>query len=409
MTLPKDMLNSYPLPWTGQGGAYLIDTTLRDGEQAPGVIFSLAEKLEIANLLDKIGIEELEIGSPFISERDVFDIRKIVTAGYHFRSSCWARARYSDIDAAALTGASAVNISFPVSDIQLAALDKERNWVMNTVPELVEYAKKRFKYVSLGAQDASRAQPDFLNGYVKLADSIGVYRVRIADTVGNMNPASVFNLIGNLKASLKTSKLQLEFHGHNDLGMANANTLCALQAGANCASVTVNGLGERAGNAALEEVIMALKYSLGVPMPYHISKFQEVSSLVAEASGRPIHSAKPITGDMSHKHESGIHTNSIIQNAQTYELYSAKEIGKVGSEFVFGTHSGSASIKHFFQTKSVSISKDEASIVLNKVKGLSAKLKRNLSEIEIEALYNSLKAKPGIFTRKNFPQLQKMG
>ncbi len=310
--------------------------------------------------------------------------------------------RHSDIDAAALTGSQAVNISFPVSDVQLSALGKDRNWVMESVPKMVEYARKRFKFVSLGAQDASRANPDLLTDFVKLADSLNVYRVRIADTVGCMNPASVYNLISQLKASIKNSKLQLEFHGHNDLGMANANTLCAMQAGANCASVTVNGLGERSGNAALEELIMALKYSLGVPMPYNTSKFQELSQFVAKASGREIHPMKPVTGDMTHKHESGIHTNSILKNAQTYELYSAKEIGKTNSGFVFGTHSGSAAIMHFFHSKSLPITKDDASNLLNKVKDLSARLKRHLSEMEILTLYASLNQNPGLQNQNNF-------
>ncbi len=409
MNIFKDLPNLYPIPIKMQGRAYLIDTTLRDGEQAPGVVFNLSEKLEIASLLDKIGIEELEVGSPFISDESVSDIRKIVNAGYNFCSSCWVRARFSDIDAAALTGAPAVNISFPVSDIQLAALEKDRSWVLKTLPEMVAYAKKRFKYVSLGAQDASRAHFAFLTDYVKLADTLNVHRVRIADTVGCMNPASVFKLISSLKSLLKFSKLQLEFHGHNDLGMANANTFCALQAGANCASLTVNGLGERSGNAALEEVVMALKYSLGVQMHYDISKFHELSIIVAKASGREIHYMKPVTGEMAHKHESGIHINSILKNAQTYELFSAKEVGKAGPAFVFGTHSGSAALIHFFQKKSIPICKDDASSLLINVKELARKLKRNISEIELEALYTSINRKQKFFKYKKLSDIQNIG
>jgi homocitrate synthase NifV len=172
--------------------------------------------------------------------------------------------------------------------------------------------------------------------------------------------------------------------------MANANTLCALQAGSNCASVTINGLGERAGNAALEEVVMALKCSLGVPMQYDTSKFHELSQFVAKASGREIHAMKPVTGDMAHKHESGIHTNSIIKNSQTYELFSAKEIGKIGSEFVFGTHSGRYAIINFFRNKKMELTSNDATLLQNRVKQESSKLKRSLTEVELEALYFSI-------------------
>jgi len=141
---------------------YIVDTTLRDGEQAPGVVFSMNEKLTIAQMLDDIGVEELEVGSPFISERDIRTIKMIVKHGFKFRSSCWSRARITDIDAALKTGALGINISYPVSDIQLFALGKDRNWVLDSMTEIVKYAQQRFQYVSLGAQDASRAMPESL-------------------------------------------------------------------------------------------------------------------------------------------------------------------------------------------------------------------------------------------------------
>ena len=179
----------FPLPsreglGVGLSSTYLIDTTLRDGEQAPGVVFSLNEKLTIAQMLDDIGIEELEVGSPFISERDIKTIKKIVGYGFKFRSSCWSRALFDDIEAAAKTGAEGINISYPVSDIQIEALGKDRNWIFSSLPKIVEFAQNRFKYVSLGAQDASRADFSLLSQYIKMAEELGIHRVRIADTVG---------------------------------------------------------------------------------------------------------------------------------------------------------------------------------------------------------------------------------
>jgi homocitrate synthase NifV len=366
----------------------IIDTTLRDGEQAPGVVFSLNERLTIAGMLDKIGIDELEVGSPFISDRDIKIIRKIVDSGFKFRSSCWSRAKIEDIDAAHKTGAEGINISYSVSDIQLEAMGRDRNWVFSTMPQIVAYAQQRFKYVSLGAQDASRADLNLLTQYVKMAEKLGVHRVRLADTVGILNPFSTYELISKIVTELKSDDMAIEFHGHNDLGMATANSISALHAGANSVSVTVNGLGERSGNAALEEVIMALKTSMGINCNYNTSLFYELSRFVESASGRKLCASKPIVGDMTHKHESGIHTSSIIRNKRSYELFDAKEVGKSESTFVFGTHSGSASIIDFFHKQGIEISKDEAINLLLQVKTLSKKHKRDISSKELTELRN---------------------
>jgi homocitrate synthase NifV len=371
----------------------IIDTTLRDGEQAPGVVFSLNEKLTIAEMLNNIGIDELEVGSPFISDRDVKVIRKIAHSGFNFVCSCWSRAKYEDIDAAYKTGTEGINISYPVSDIQLAAMGKNRDWIFNTLPQIVAYAQKRFKYVSLGAQDASRADFEFLTKYIGLAEELGVHRVRIADTVGILNPFSTYELMSKILTGLKSDNFALEFHGHNDLGMATANSIAAIHAGANSVSVTVNGLGERSGNAALEEVIMALKTSMGADCRYNTTLFYELCRFVESASGRKIHESKPIVGEMTHKHESGIHTNSLIRDKRSYEPFSASEVGKADSTFVFGTHSGSAALMNFLNNKGLLITHDEATDLLKHVKLFSEKQKRGITSLEIENLYHRKKTR----------------
>ena len=372
---------------------YLIDTTLRDGEQAPGVVFSLNEKLTIAQMLDDIGIEELEVGSPFISDRDIRTIKKIVSSGFKFRSSCWSRALFDDIEAAAKTGAEGINISYPVSDIQIEALGKDRNWIFSSLPKIVEFAQNRFKYVSLGAQDASRADFNLLSQYLKMAEELGIHRVRIADTVGILNPFSTYELISKVIAELGSDDMAIEFHGHNDLGMATANSISAIHAGANCVSVTVNGLGERSGNAALEEVVMAMKTSMGTDNHYDTSLFYELCRLVESASGRKLHGSKPIVGEMTHKHESGIHTSSLIRDARTYEPYNAKEVGKADSSFVFGKHSGSAALISLFKNKGLIITKEEANDLLLQVKIYAESQKRSITSNEIEGLYSRSKIK----------------
>jgi homocitrate synthase NifV len=370
---------------------YLIDTTLRDGEQAPGVVFSMNEKLRIAQMLSDIGIEELEVGSPFISDHEIKTIRKIVKSGFKFWSSCWSRACINDIKAAEKTGAEGINISYPVSDIQINAIGKDKNWVLSTLPEIVKYARERFEYVSLGAQDASRADFNFLSQFIKMAEKLGVFRVRLADTVGILNPSSTYELIRKTKALLSSNDIQIEFHGHNDLGMATANSISAIQAGANTVSVTVNGLGERSGNAALEEVIMAMKITLGIEINYDTSMFYDLCSYVESASGRKLHSSKPIIGDMTHKHESGIHINSLIHDKRTYEAYFAYEVGKSDSSFIFGTHSGSAALIEYFKNKGVYLTKSEATGLLAKVKHLSQIHKRSMTNDEVEELFMKIK------------------
>ncbi|MFO7657499.1 MAG: pyruvate carboxyltransferase, partial [Bacteroidales bacterium] len=234
---------------------YLIDTTLRDGEQAPGVSFTLDEKLKIADMLDKMGIEEVEAGTPAMGSREINDIRVLVKNRFSFSLGSWCRSKLSDVEAAVKAGTQGINISFPVSGLHQQMLGKNGGWVLAQLPVFIKSAKKYFDFVSIGAQDASRADPDFLNEFIYTALSYGTHRIRIADTVGKLDPISVIKLFERL--SKKFRGACFEFHGHNDLGMATANTVTALKSGATCASATINGIGERAGNAALEEIIVA--------------------------------------------------------------------------------------------------------------------------------------------------------
>ncbi|BAX79263.1 homocitrate synthase/isopropylmalate synthase family protein [Labilibaculum antarcticum] len=366
---------------------HIIDTTLRDGEQAPGVVFSLVEKLKIAALLDEAGVKELEIGTPAISLADEKDIRIIADQGFRFNATCWARACISDLQAAARTGVSRINISFPVSAIHLASIGKDRTWMLSSLSTIVKQAQNMFAFVSVGAQDASRCQTDLLDEFVFAARNLNVNRIRLADTVGIMNPMSVQNMFERYQHCLDGT--ELEFHAHNDLGMATANTIAALNAGANAASVTVNGLGERAGNAALEEVVAAMAFSLSDASSINLKKCIQLCEFVEKASGRKNSDSKPISGTKVYSHESGIHCNSLIKDPMSYHAFDPQIIGKK-SQFIIGKHTGLAVLKDALKEMGIQLNDKQSQLFIDAVKKLSAKKKSELNSNELQQLYNNL-------------------
>ena len=370
------------------GFPYFIDTTLRDGEQAPGVVFGLAEKIRIAQMLDEIGIPEIEIGTPAMGEKEISDICTICGQGFGFKTLAWCRGSKLDLLSAEKTGTNGVHFSFPVSPIMMDNMERTPGMVLSQMQELIGIASQNFEYVTIGALDASRANISFLREFVAAAASFGASRVRLADTVGVLNPISTFDTVSAIRKAEKN--IALEIHAHNDLGMATANTIAAYMAGANCLSTTVNGLGERAGNAAMEEVAMALEMSACVSCGLHTEKFNGISAYVQQVSNRVISDSKPITGKMVFTHESGIHTSSLKKDRKSYQLIEAASVGRTDEEFVIGKHSGKATLEHYMNEAHLFYDEDFSFELLKTVKESSEKLRRALSKKEFFELYSKL-------------------
>jgi len=376
---------------------YIIDTTLRDGEQAPGVVFSLEDKLKIATLLDQARVPEVEIGSPIMGVQERNDMRVLASHKFKFKTLAWCRATREDIDAAEETGCDGVSISFPVSEIQMKAMGKNKAWVLSNVKQILSYAQDRFSFLGVGAQDASRAELSFLFDFIEQAQVVGARRIRIADTVGILNPFSTMELIQNIRKYCPD--VPLCFHGHNDLGMATANTIAAFKAGAFAADVTINGLGERAGNAALEEVVMALDLSMKTPTGIKTELLSKMSSTVESLSGRKLPESKPVTGHVVLTHKSGVHVNSLLKDRKSYQIIEAKKIGTKEHEFVFGKHSGKASIVNFFQKKGMKLTDSQCEWILEYIKQYSNIFKREIIDEELMRIYLFVVRTPNVFSK----------
>lgn len=363
---------------------WIIDTTLRDGEQAPGVAFSRNEKIEISRLLADAGVDEIEIGYPAIGDEERIAIRSIAAMNLRSRLSCWARAKLEDIHAAAGCATGAVHISFPVSNLYLQLMDKDECWLHRQLGLLLDEAKKYFDIVSIGAQDATRAEPEMLERFFLEAEARGACRVRIADTVGIATPTSIIKTVSRLKLLLHTP---MEYHAHNDFGMATANAFTALEAGCRAVSVSVTGLGERAGNAALEELVMALKLSGKYESGIDTRKLSHLCATVSRAAGRIIVDQKPVVGKSAFLHESGIHCAALLKNPLAYQPFLPAEVGRGNYELVIGKHSGSASLQHFFTSRGISISRNDAGRLLETVRKAAGEKKRALRPEELEIIY----------------------
>ena len=346
---------------------YIVDGTLREGEQSPGVYFTKEEKLRIAVELDRIGVPILDVGMPSISMEEREAIAAIAKQGLKASVGVSVRLKRDEVDQAIDCGVKEIFLICPVSPLHIGSkLGMDEEGVRRLAEDVVRYACTKGLLVNLVAEDASRAQIPFLSKILSHAYDCGARRAFICDTVGVMDPFRMKDLVKQVRGRVPP-QMGLGVHCHNDLGLATANTLAAIEAGADYPSVTVNGIGERAGNPPLHEIVVTLEKVFHREHGIDMKRLYDLSRLVEECSGIFIPPHAPIVGLNAFRHESGIHVDGLLKNSQTYKGIDPKEFGR-DSSFVLGKHTGTQAILHLLQQRGYEANEEELKDILRRVK-----------------------------------------
>ena len=352
----------------------VLDTTLRDGEQTPGVSLSVEQKIMIADALDSLGVDIIEAGTAIASEGDFRAIKEISSRGLRAEICSFARIKKDDIDAAADSDADSIFMVAPSSIIHINAKfpGKDADYIIERSGEAIEYAKERGLIVEFGAEDASRADLNFILNLFSSAVEAGADRLTFADTVGVLTPEKSYEVILKLKEKFK---IPIAIHCHDDFGLATVNTVYAVRAGCNEFHGTINGIGERAGNAAIEEVVLALEYLYGIKTKIKKEKIYNTSKLVEKLTRVIVPPNKPIVGENAFTHESGIHTSALFKDSSTYEPISPEVVGRKRL-IVLGKHAGKASIEAIMRDLGYKATEDQMREILTRIKEIGDRGKR---------------------------------
>ena len=345
------------------------DETMRDGEQTPGVAFTPEEKLQIATQLDVMGVPIMDVGIPVVSKEEARGVKLVANAGLDASIMAAARAVRRDVEACIDCGVDEIGLFIACSDLHLKyKLNMSRDEVREAAVREVEFAVDHGLRVSFVTEDTFRADLDYVVELYNACIDAGATRAVICDTVGVMTPTGIHWFVGAVKPRLRD--VQLSFHGHNDFGLAVANTLAALETGVEVPHTCVNGLGERSGNASFEELVMTLESLYGIDTGIDTSRLYEVSLLVEKLSGVPIGVHKPIVGHNAFSHESGIHADGVIKHTLTYEPIQPESIGRQ-RQFIFGKHTGSTVVEEKLRSCRVEATKEQVQALVGLIKQFS--------------------------------------
>ncbi|SFE46106.1 homocitrate synthase NifV [Phytobacter palmae] len=367
------------------------DTTLRDGEQSPGVAFRASEKVAIAEALFAAGIKALEVGTPAMGDEERTRIQLVRRHLPDATLMSWCRMNAGEIRQSADLGMDWVDISIPASDkLRQYKLREPLAVLLERLESFIGMARALGMAVCIGCEDASRADDDTLRQIASVAQEAGALRLRFADTLGVLDPFATDQAIRSLRSYWRGD---IEMHAHNDLGLATANTLAAIRAGATSVNTTVLGLGERAGNAALETVALGLHRCLGLDSGVDFSQLPALCQKVAEAAQRPIDAQQPLVGEQVFTHESGVHVAALLQDRESYQAIDPALMGRE-YRLVLGKHSGRQAVNGVFARMGYPLNALQIDVLLPAIRRFAESWKRTPKDYELIAIYDELCGEP---------------